>query len=135
MNKIDLIAQRDVKPEDFNFIFATWLRGLRYGNSWFEAIDTKVYFTIYHKIIEKVLLKPTTSIKIACLKDDIDVVLGYSIYEGTRLDWVFVKKAWRGIGIAKSLIPGDTQVVSHLTNTGLLMLKKHPNVAFNPFSL
>ena len=133
MNKKDLITIRDGKPEDQGFIFATWLRGLRYGNSWFELIESVVYFKVYHDFIESILLRPTTTIKVACLKDDPEVILGYAVYSGPTLHWVFVKKAWRSIGIAKSLVPTNTTIVTHMTNVGLSILKKHKNVHFNPF--
>lgn len=133
MNKTDLIATRDATPADSGFIFATWLRGLRYGNSWFELIESVVYFKVYHDFIESILNRPTTVIKIACLKDDPEVILGYSVYSGTSLHWVFVKKAWRSIGIARSLVPTNTTTVTHMTNVGLSILKKHKNVIFNPF--
>lgn len=133
MNKKDLITTRDGTPEDHGFIFATWLRGLRYGNSWFELIESVVYFKVYHDLIENILGRPHITIKVACLKEDPEVILGYSVYSGTKLEWVFVKKAWRSIGIAKSLVPADTKVVTHMTNVGLSILKKHKNVVFNPF--
>lgn len=135
MNKKDLIAIRDFQEADKDFIFATWLRGLRYGNSWFELIDSVIYYKVYHDAIDFILNNPKITIKVACLKDDPEVILGYTVYKGPRLDWVFVKKAWRKIGIAKSLIPKDISSVTHITNVGLSILKKHKNVRFNPFDI
>lgn len=135
IDKKDLITTRDYVPSDKSFILATWLRGLRYGNDWFLAIDSTAYFQTYHRVLEQLLASPNSTIKVACLKDDSDVILGYSVYKKNRLDWLFVKKAWRGIGIAKQLIPQDITVVTHLTTVGRSMLKKSPNIIFNPFSL
>jgi GNAT superfamily N-acetyltransferase len=133
MQKTDLVAIRDAVPSDKNFILATWLRGLRYGNDWFGAVDSDTYYKIYHSILEMVINDPTVTVKVACLREDADVVLGYSVSKGPRLDWIFVKKAWRKIGIGKSLVPQETQVVTHLTKVGLSLLKKHPELKFNPF--
>ncbi len=135
IDKKDLIAVRDFLPGDKSFILATWLRGLRYGNDWFLAIDSSSYFTTYHRVLEQLLSSPNSTIKVACLKDDTDVILGYSVYKRDRLDWLFVKKAWRGIGIAKQLVPNDIKVVTHLTTVGRSILSKSPNIIFNPFSL
>lgn len=135
MNKLDLIAIRDGEPGDKNFILATWLRGLRYGNDWFGAIEPSVYFSVYQKIIEVVLANPLVTIRVACLKEDKDVILGYAVYSGNRLDWIFCKKIWRGIGLTKILVPSQITVVSHLTALGKSILKKHPGVYFNPFSI
>jgi hypothetical protein len=135
LTKTDLIAIRPGVLGDKNFILATWLRGLRYGNDWFEAIDPDFYFKHYNAVLEHILTRPDAAIMVACLKDDPEVILGYSVFSGTRLDWVFVKKNWRAIGIAKSLIPPNIEVVSHLTRTGVSLLRKSPSVKFNPFSI
>ena len=132
--KSELIGIRDSNPGDINFILATWLRGLKYGNDWFQMIDPDIYFSIYQSAIEAILAKPNITVKVACLKDDPEVVVGYAVYANQRLDWVFVKKAWRGIGIAKSLIPDDIKTVSHITAVGKKILHKHQGVKFNPFS-
>lgn len=133
INKEELISIREYRADDKSFILATWLRGLRFGNEWFGLIGANTYYTIYHKILEAILSRPNSVIKVACLKDDESVILGYCIYAGTRLDWVFVKKAWRKIGIAKALVPTDIQEVSHLTKVGKSLLLKYPKLSFNPF--
>ena len=128
----NLITVRDANPDDKSFIFATWLRGLRYGNEFFAAIHKATYFRNYHAILEKLLTSGVT-IKVACLKEDPSVILAYSVFKGPRLDWVFVKAAWRGIGLAKSIIPPTIEKVSHLTKVGRSILVKYPHVVFDPF--
>lgn len=134
LEKDKLVAFRAGTMEDASFIFSTWLKGLRFGNDWYGLIDSKAYFSVYHKVIEGILSKPNVTVKVACLKDDPGVILGYSVYSGTRADWVHVKKSWRGIGLARDLLPKDITVVSHLTAVGRSMLKKRGNVTFNPFN-
>lgn len=135
MQRSEIVQIRDYRPEDRNFILSTWLKGLRYGNDWFEAIPSDIYFSFYHNVIETLLNRPSITIKVACLKEDNEVILAYAVYEGSRLDWVFCKKAFRSIGIAKSLVPIEVSTVSHLTALGKSILRKRPNVHFNPFSL
>lgn len=142
LNKTDLIAIRKYSPEDRNFILATWLRGLYYGDTWFKEIPKSVFMEKYHDIIDSLLLRPGVEIKIACLKEDPEVILGYSVSRTIQngeatvgvLDWIFVKTAWRKIGIAKMLLPSKLNACTHLTKTGLsVMRSKLPNVIFNPF--
>lgn len=129
---IDLIAVRAVVADDVPFIISTWLKGLRFGNSWYKLIESKAYFKTYHAVIVAVMSRPTVSVSIACLKEDPSVILGYSVIEGNKLHWCQVKKAWRGIGIAKSLVPSTVTTVTHLTETGRsIFLKK--DLIFNPF--
>lgn len=135
MNKTDLVAIRDMEDGDRAFIFSTWLRGLRYGNDWFELIESGAYYTEYHRVIESLLGLSNVSVRVACLKEDPEVILGYAIHSGAKLHWVHVKTAWRGIGIAKSLVPKEISTVTHLTKVGKAILSKHPEVRFNPFAL
>jgi hypothetical protein len=72
---------------------------------------------------------------VACLKEDPDVILGYSVTDGTRIHWVHLKAAWRGIGLARSLIPKNADSASHMTKIGLAITKKYPQIKFRPFSL
>lgn len=133
LTKKELISYRDLMPADLNFIYSTWLKGLRYGNDWFSFITKEAYFTFYHRIIELILEKPNVIIKVACLKEDPDVILGYSVSEGLVLHWVFVKSAWRKIGIAKDLVP-EFKSVSHITAIAKsILITKFPTVEFNPF--
>lgn len=131
VKKKELITIRDFHPADKNFIFATWLRGLRYGNEWFGEIDQETYFTHYHRIVEELISRPTAVVQVACLVEDPDVILGYSVSEHLTLHWVWVKPVWRRIGIAKDLTPKNIEFVSHLTKIGKTI--KQPEWRFNPF--
>ncbi len=119
--------------DDWNFILSTWLKGLRYGNDWFGLIEAPVYYANYQRHIESILQSPVTTIRVACLPDAPEVILGYAVMRGDRLDWTFVKKAMRGYGIAKRLVPDTIKSVSHLTDAGRAILKKRPSITFNPF--
>lgn len=130
----ELVEIRDFISDDRPFIKATWLKGLRYGNDWFRLIDSKAYFKVYGEMLERLLDDPSTQVRIACLKEGKDVILGYSVSKGNTLHWVQVKENWRNIGIAKRLVPSTTDTVTHLTKVGLCIFKKHRNIIFNPFT-
>lgn len=138
MNKTDLISIRDRDPNDDAFILSTWLKGILYGGlDFYSKIPKDVFFSNHHRILERLLSLPTTTTKIACLKDDPDVILGYTVYRVaggvTVLDYIFVKKSWRGIGIAKSLAPPNVNAVTNLTKAAEAILSKCPNIVFNPY--
>ncbi len=135
IDKRSLIAIRDGTLEDINFIFSTWLKGLRYGNDFFKLIDQEAYFDKYHQVLEGVLSNPSTTVKVACLVEDQSVIIGYAVFRGLVLDWVFVKKPWRNIGIAKDLVPSDVSTITHITKIGVSLLAKNPKVRLNPFAL
>lgn len=129
---------RDIKSEDHNFILATFLRGLYYGDSWYSQIDKKAFMENYKKFINILINNDKTVVKIACLKEDSDVILGYSILSADyqTVHWVFVKQAWRNKGIARSLLPQRPTAVTHLTALGKTLLTKFENQpTFNPFQI
>ncbi len=124
---------RDAKPEDKNFIMATFLKGLYYGDSWFSLIDKSAFMGNYKLVAEALLNR--ANIKIACLKEDPDVILGYSVLsqDYQTIHWVFVKANWRQKGIARSLLPQYPTTVTHLTKLGKELLPKFKTAVFNPF--
>lgn len=134
MNKSDLIVTRTAVQSDKPFILATWLKGLKFGNSWFKLIDDKVYFQVYHSVVETIITKPGVDIKVACLKEDPSVIIGYGVFEGSKIHWMHVKKLWRGIGVARDLIPPTITTATHLSDAGKSILLKRGWV-FNPFLL
>lgn len=122
---------RNAKETDKPFIYATWLRGLYHGNEWTSWVDKDIFFSKYHTVLERLLA--SSVISVSCLEDDPDTIMGYAVFDSSqkRLHWVFVKKAWRKLGIAKSLIPKDIVEVSHLTALGKKLLPE--GIKFNPF--
>jgi hypothetical protein len=135
MKTTDLITVRPGAQSDRPFIFSTWLRGLRYGNDYFELIESSNYYENHHKIIQDILDDGSTVINVACLKDDPDVILGYAVYAMDRLHYVHVKASWRKIGVARMIVPTFIQRVSHLTATGKSLLAKAPGVVYDPYNL
>lgn len=126
---------RDFNNKDRNLILATFLRGLYYGDSWFSLIPKNIFMNNYKLVAQALVDSPKIVIKIACLKEDQEVILGYSILSSDyqTVVWVYVKSAWRKQGIGRSLVPKHPMHVSHLNALGKTLLHKLPNATFNPF--
>ncbi len=120
---------REGRADDLPFIYSTWLRGLYYGHPWYKLVDKETFFAKYKLIVMKLLSRSFVSV--FCLRTDPDVVLGYAVYEGPVLHWVYVKKAWRQFGIATKLMPEGIDAVSHLTSLGRIVKPKEWK--FDPF--
>lgn len=131
LDKKDLVSIRGPRPEDVNFIYASWLRGLYYGDTWYGEMPKDIFMHNYHKVLENILTR--ADVKVACLKEDPDVILGYAVSSGTTLHWVFVKSAWRLIGIAKSIVPTNIETTTHLTKVGRSL--KPRSCIYNPFAI
>lgn len=128
---------RDALPEDKNFILATFLRGLYYGDSWFSLIPKAIFMSNYKKVAEHLVSNPNINIKVACLKEDSSVILGYSILsqDFSTIHWVYVKNAWRNRGIAKAILPRLPTTVTHLSLLGKTLLPRFKDCIFNPFAI
>lgn len=126
------ILLRSIEESDLPFVFSTWLKGLYHGNILFNKIDQDIFYSKYHLVLESLIKK--SFVKVACLESEPDVILGYSVSDIHCLHWIFVKKAWRKLGIGKSLMPKDIVEVSHLTKLGETLMKtKHLTLKYNPF--
>lgn len=134
MIKSELVAIRGGTEVDKNFVYATFLRGLYYGETHFSEIPKQIFMENYHNKIATILENPATIFIIACLKEDPEVILGYSLISSDleTVYFVFIKKAWRNIGIGKSLVPSSVKAATHLTRVGLSLAKKR-NIIYNPF--
>jgi hypothetical protein len=126
---------RDYQITDKNFILATFLRGLYYGDSWFSQIPKDLFMDNYKKVAERLVTDPRISIKLAVLREDSNVILGYCIASKDQqaIIWTYTKSAWRRQGIAKSLLPSKPLYAMHLSELGKTLLPKLSNVVFNPF--
>ncbi len=135
-NFIGLYDIRDAVKSDTNLILATFLRGLYYGDSWFSLIPKQTFMIHYKPVVESLLQNPMINIKVACLPEDQNVVIGYSILSADyqTIHWVYVKNHWRNKGIATSLLPHYPTTVTHLTRLGKDLLNKfETKPIFNPF--
>lgn len=92
----------------------------------------------YKYVAERLVDSHNTVVKVACLPEDPDIILGYSILSAnySTIHWVYVKSAWRNKGIGRSITPRNPLYISHLSKLGKeLMNEKFKHTQFNPFSL
>lgn len=130
---LGLVKIRSYEPDDKNFIYTSWLRGLRFGNDFFREIDSDVYYREMQKTVDTILALKDTKVDVACLIEDPRVILGYVVNRPDVLDWVFVKLPWRRMGVARTLLKDkEIKFVSNITIVGDKIRKKKGWV-FNPF--
>lgn len=109
-----LVTYRSYEPGDESFIKSTWLRGLYYGNEWFKKIEKKTFFDKYKVVVDHLL--KNSEVKVACLENDPEVIVGYRVSKDDTLHWVYVKLSWRNLGVGKALLPAGIKRVTHLTD-------------------
>lgn len=126
------VILRDFNPDsDTGLIYDTYPKGVYYGSA--EPITTpkSEWFTEFFKVAKGQL--QTAQIHIACLSDDPDFALGYSIIQDGQLEFVYVKKAYRNKGIATLLTKNKYQSINpaNLTRVGKAILQKNQEKELN----
>jgi hypothetical protein len=119
------LGLRDFDPDrDSPFLYSTWRNALYYSP--LEPIqDADRFFSEETKRIRKII-KDGAVIKIACLDETPDQIVGYSVINQNSLEFVYVKRDYRRIGVAKLLLEdGFKEVTNCLTKLGRdLAIKK-----------
>ena len=64
LNKADLITVRDGVMDDKNFILATMLRGIYYGDTAFSEMEKSVFMSNYHNVVERLLESGATTVRV-----------------------------------------------------------------------
>lgn len=125
-------------PEAYkNLIYSKWLRSQRFGSDYYRMVPSHVFFQEYQHVIDSILSTPNTTVHLAVLSSDHDVVLGWSAFNGNTLHYVHVHKDARKQGIATHLVPDTITQFSSLTNVGLSIWGTSPSrkhLIFNPFA-
>lgn len=117
----------------FGLVISKWLRTYRTGCDYMLLIKPQAYYEVYDKVVKVILNRPNTKVRLAILSDEPDIALGFCVYEGLAVHYIYVHSYQRNKGIAKSLLPKDFKYVTHLTKTGLSIWNKYPEIEFNPF--
>jgi hypothetical protein len=122
------VILRKFNPEtDSGLIYSSWPKGVWHSpNGPINQVKTQ-WFTKFYQHVKHCL--ETGSVYIACMEDNPDFLLGYSVITGPLLEFVYVKKDFRNQGIATLLVKNkNVSKVKNLTKIGAAILAKHPEL-------
>lgn len=121
-NQVEIRLARE---SDLPFIYSSWSKGHVFGSGEISEEEAEREIRKRRRLIEYVIKSPKTATLVACLSTAPDVIVGYSVAEQKDeqaiLHWVFVKKDWRKLGIARALVYPETTHVTHLTKLGRII--------------
>ena len=123
---IDLRPCSDI---DTPFIFSSWLRS--YASS---AYGGDNYYKRHHQVIEQLMARPGVRMLAATPKEDPQTIIGWSAQEDSVLHYVYVKEAFRRMGVA-TLLVGEYDTITHLTPYGLkwMQASKQETSVYDPY--
>ena len=136
------IAIRNLSPDDSAFVFSSWLRNYRASSIIVKNVLDSVYFPKHHRLIESILARRECRTRIAYVAGDPHTIIGYLVAEATLprpiLHWIYVKSAFRRMGVATELLggldPNDCSF-THWTSTTNALLYKWPRAVYDPYLL
>lgn len=105
---------------DEAFLFDSWLRSF-YNNSPFtKFVSWGEYSSRHYELIKQLVAKSTISM--AAMANEPDVIIGYLVYEPRVLHYAYTKEGFRSFGICNKLIkhanlPKRARV-THITDYG-----------------
>lgn len=143
MNKYLIVSfpsselEKPERKEIKGLIMARWLRSYKNGDKKLRKANAGTYYAAFHPFVENLLKKPDSTVRLAVLEDDKDVVLGFSVFREDVLDYVHVQVDARRLGIGKSLIPENITAFSFITELAFKLWqskKEYKLLQFKPFA-
>lgn len=119
-----VIVRKYNPDQDAPFLFSSWRNSLWYDQERNEDQSQRFFYCIT-KEIKNILNTPETNVNVACLSDDPNFILGYSVCTGTNLVWCYVKIEYREKGIAKLLTKGFKTISEPMTRIGNSIASNH----------
>ena len=126
------IVCRAPNENDISFIYASWLNSYRNDSYIGMSVRKTIFYREYQTIIDSILGRG--KVIVAVKPDETNIIYGYIIYEPKVLHYVFVKEAFRRLGICKELLraAGSPQTATHKTRSTEFLDTKF---TYNPFIL
>lgn len=94
---------RAAKPEDTSFVLDAWRRSFEDAPA-VRGADREHYRIELTRAIRRLLDK--AECRVACDPEDEDTIVGFAAFTGDELHYVYVKKDFRGMGVARQLLDG-----------------------------
>lgn len=127
------VMVRPLRASDVNFIRSSWFESLWKNGARHDEVPYDVFSKGQAALILRLL--ESSTVRIVHPTGLEEHICGYSVVEGEALHWVYVRSAYRRLGIASGLVPEGTKYYTHRAGgTGKQFVKKL-NLLFNPYHL
>jgi len=97
------VGIRHYNPDiDSGYVYSTWIQYSFYSPKEPVKVSKDQFFKDKARAIKDLLEK--ASVRIACLREDPYIILGYIVYFNHRVEWICIKKDFRSEEIERLLL-------------------------------
>ena len=107
---LELVSFRPMVEADLPFVMSSWLKSLRPHAEW---ASSKAFFEVHRRVIDGLLARSTVTV--AVQKGDPTAIVGWAAQDTLAphvVHYVYVKRAFRLAGVAKTLVRVDGPMVA-----------------------
>lgn len=125
MNEANIVIRDFNDDTDAGFVYSSWPKGAYYGAYIPITENRDKWFKNFYDYISQMIKHG--SIKMACIADDPNTIIGFIVIYNKVLQWVYVKEMFRKQKIASLLIKNeviDSVNMHNLTKIGESILTK-----------
>jgi ribosomal protein S18 acetylase RimI-like enzyme len=115
MDEAAVVVVRLGTKEDLPCIYSTWRNSAYYaggGHRREKSVTRATFFRDLNYKIKHIL--EGAVVHVACLSDSPNTILGYGVFTGSHINWVYIKPDYRRQGLARRLCP---TMVDSITST------------------
>ena len=94
-------ALRPAEPKDHPFIASAWVKEMRHA-PFSRHCPSGVYVPCQHALVHQILAG--SDAQIACDPANPDHLYGCAVHAGDVVHWLYVKSAYRGLGVGRALL-------------------------------
>ena len=124
-----LLIFREATPADVSFLYSSFLRSYR-ESPIVKGVDNSTYYNEQAKVVAKLL--QNCEVKVVSPTNDLNSILGYIIYKNDTIHFVYVKHAFRKLGIGRLLV--ETYCPEFVQYTHFCHRKPTTGI-YNPFAI
>jgi GNAT superfamily N-acetyltransferase len=120
---------RATTEEDLPFIYSSWLQSYK---KTVKYVSDKNYYKGQHAVIAALLEHSNSAV---LCSQETDRIVGYIVWEGDTLHYIYVKNTFRGFGFGSSMVATCVPNVQYFTHYTPAMSRFLPGCEFDPYNL
>ena len=129
------VEVRPAVDNDLAYISSTWLKAYLSGSALGSRMSHETYYTLHRPLVASLLGRCTVTV--AHPAEDHDTILGFIVCAPGVVHMLYVRNAWRGNGIARTLMADrdpNATLFTCWTEAGASLARKYRGLTYYPYA-